>query len=88
LRYRTKATGRGWPSTGSGAIFKGAVGTVMSISPPQRIAESLTGVFLASFVGISVPVVGAGITLSRGVSPKVTILGPRSSSASVLPRPR
>jgi hypothetical protein len=33
---------------GSGAIFKGAVGTVMSISPPERIAESLTGVFLAA----------------------------------------
>jgi MFS family permease len=60
---------------GSGAIFKGAVGTVMSISPPERIAESLTGVFLAAYVGISLPVVGAGITLSRGVTPKDTILG-------------
>lgn len=61
--------------TGSGAIFKGAVGTVMSISPPERIAESLTGVFLAAYVGISLPVVGAGITLARHVTPKVTILG-------------
>ncbi|HET7048518.1 MAG TPA: MFS transporter [Solirubrobacteraceae bacterium] len=60
---------------GSGAIFKGAVGTVMSISPPERVAESLTGVFLASYVGISLPVVGAGITLARHVSPKVTLLG-------------
>jgi len=60
---------------GSGAIFKGAVGTVMSISPPERIAESLTGVFLAAYIGISLPVVGAGITLARHVTPKVTILG-------------
>jgi MFS family permease len=60
---------------GSGAIFKGAVGTVMSIAPPGRIAESLTGVFLCAYVGISLPVVGAGIALTRGVSPKVTILG-------------
>jgi dipeptide/tripeptide permease len=60
---------------GSGAIFKGAVGTVMSVSPPERIAESLTGVFLAAYVGISLPVVGAGITLARHVTPKVTILG-------------
>jgi hypothetical protein len=60
---------------GSGAIFKGAVGTVMSISPPERIAESLTGVFLAAYVGISLPVVGAGIMLARHVTPKVTILG-------------
>ena len=60
---------------GSGAIFKGAVGTVMSISPPERIAESLTGVFLSAYVGISLPVVGAGIALARHVTPKVTILG-------------
>ena len=60
---------------GSGAIFKGAVGTVMSISPREQIAESLTGVFLACYVGISLPVVGAGITLARHVTPKVTILG-------------
>jgi hypothetical protein len=59
---------------GSGAIFKGAVATVMSISAPERIAESLTGVFLAAYVGISLPVVGAGITLARHVTPKVTIL--------------
>ncbi len=47
----------------------------MSISPPERIAESLTGVFLAAYVGISLPVVGAGVTLTRGVTPKDTILG-------------
>ena len=60
---------------GTGAIFKGAVGTVMSISAPDRIAESLTGVFLAAYVGISLPVVGAGVTLARHVTPKITILG-------------
>ena len=60
---------------GGGTIFRGAVGTVMRIAPPDRIAESLAGLFLATFVGISLPVVGAGITLSRHVSPKVTILG-------------
>src|SRR6476660_3878937 len=48
---------------GGGAIFKGAVGTVMRIAPPDRIAESLAGVFLATFIGISLPVVGAGFTL-------------------------
>jgi hypothetical protein len=60
---------------GGGTIFRGAVGTVMSIAPPDRIAESLAGMFLAGFVGLSLPVVGAGITLSRHVTPKVTILG-------------
>jgi MFS family permease len=60
---------------GGGAIFKGAVGTVMRIAPPDRIAESVAGVFLATFIGISLPVVGAGFTLSRHVSPKDTLLG-------------
>jgi hypothetical protein len=60
---------------GGGTIFRGAVGTVMSIAPPDRIAESLAGMFLATFVGLSLPAVGVGITLSRHVSPKDTILG-------------
>src|SRR4051812_11048235 len=67
-------TGGALIGAGSGAIFKGAVGTVMNIAPPGRIAESLTGVFLCAYVGISLPVVGAGIALTRGVSPKVTLL--------------
>jgi predicted MFS family arabinose efflux permease len=60
---------------GGGTIFRGAVGTVMSIAPPDRIAESLAGMFVATFVGLSLPAVGVGITLSRHVSPKDTILG-------------
>ena len=60
---------------GGGTIFRGAVGAVMSIAPPDRIAESLAGMFLATFVGLSLPAVGVGITLSRHVSPKDTILG-------------
>jgi Major Facilitator Superfamily len=60
---------------GGGTIFRGALGTVISIAPPDRIAESLAGMFVAAFVGLSLPVVGVGITLSRHVSPKDTILG-------------
>jgi hypothetical protein len=60
---------------GGGTIFRGAVGTVMSIAPPDRIAESLGGMFVAAFVGLSLPVVGVGIALSSHVSPKDTILG-------------
>ena len=59
---------------GAGVIFRGAIGTVMSIAPADRKAESLAGMFVATFVGISLPVVGAGITLSRHVSPKGTLL--------------
>src|SRR4029077_9414063 len=54
---------------GGGTIFRGAVGTVMSIAPPDRIAESLAGMFVATFVGLSLPGVGGGIAVSRHGSP-------------------
>jgi hypothetical protein len=60
---------------GGGAIFKGAVGTVIRISRPESNAEALAGVFLAGFVGLSLPIVGAGVALVSGVSPRVTLLG-------------
>jgi MFS family permease len=59
---------------GGGAIFKGAVETVVRISPPESRAEALAGVYLAGFVGLSLPIVGAGVSLADGVSPRVTIL--------------
>lgn len=60
---------------GGGAIFKGAVGTVIRIARSESRAEALSGVFLAGFVGLSLPIVGAGVALAGGVSPRVTILG-------------
>lgn len=59
---------------GGGAIFKAAVGTVVRISRPESRAEALTGVYLAGFVGLSLPIVGTGVALAEGVSPRVTIL--------------
>jgi MFS family permease len=60
---------------GGGAIFKGAVGTVIRISPPESRAEALAGTYLAAFVGLSLPIIGAGVALAAGVSPRVTLLG-------------
>lgn len=60
---------------GGGAIFKGAVGTVISLSPPETRAGALSGTFLAAFVGLSLPIVGAGVALASGVSPRVTLFG-------------
>lgn len=60
---------------GGGAIFKGAVGTVIRIARPESRAEALAGLFLSGFVGLSLPIVGAGVALAGGVSPRVTILG-------------
>ena len=59
---------------GAGALFKGAVGSVIEISPVATRAEALAALFLAGYVGLSFPVVGAGIALQY-VSAKVTLLG-------------
>jgi MFS family permease len=59
---------------GGGAVFRGAVATVIRISRPESRAEALAGTYLAAFVGLSVPIVGAGVALAEGVSPRVTLL--------------
>ncbi|HWI75365.1 MAG TPA: MFS transporter [Baekduia sp.] len=59
---------------GGGTVFKGTVGTVISITPPATRAEALAGLFLAGYVGLSLPVVGAGIAL-QFASARDTLLG-------------
>jgi hypothetical protein len=48
---------------------------VIRISPPDRRAEIVAAAYVASFIGLSVPIVGAGIALTEGVSPRMTLLG-------------
>jgi MFS family permease len=59
---------------GAGAVFKGAVGTVIEISPADTRAEALAGLFLAGYLGLSVPALGAGVALQY-VSARDTLLG-------------
>lgn len=59
---------------GAGAVFKGSVGSVIAITEPHGRAEALAGVFLAGYVGLSLPVVGAGIAL-QATNAKNTLLG-------------
>jgi MFS family permease len=59
---------------GGGAVFKGALGTVIAISSPETRAETIAGLFLAAYLGLSVPAVGAGIALTLTTS-RVTLLG-------------
>jgi len=66
--------GGAFSGAGSGAVFKGAVGTVVQVSPPETRAEALAGLFLAGYLGLSVPVVGAGVALQE-LSPKTTLTG-------------
>ena len=68
---------------GAGAIFKGSLGTVMMIADPEHRAESLAGLLLAGYLGLSVPAIGLGVAL-RQISPKVTLLGFSIAVAAVL----
>ena len=47
--------------SGVGALFKGAVSTVLGIAPPGARGETLAGLFLAAYLGLAVPVVALGV---------------------------
>lgn len=59
---------------GAGTVFKGTVGAVVEISPAETRAEALAGLFLAGYLGLSVPAVGAGIALQE-LSARTTLTG-------------
>ena len=59
---------------GAGATFRGLVATVISITPPASRSEGLAGLFLGSYVGVAIPVVGLGIA-TLWVSMQVSVLG-------------
>ncbi|WP_346386313.1 MFS transporter [Nocardioides sp.] len=52
---------------GAGLLFKAAVGAVASMAAPAKRGEALAGLFLISYLGLSLPAVGIGI-LTRYVS--------------------
>src|ERR1700678_2631736 len=60
---------------GSGAVFKGTTGIVLDTSAPENRLHMTADLLIALFVGLSVPVVGAGIALNQGVSSSNTVLG-------------
>jgi MFS family permease len=60
---------------GSGAVFKGTTGLVLAASPPQSRIAMTSALVIALYVGLSVPVIGAGIALDLGASSPNTVLG-------------
>ncbi len=46
---------------GAGMLFKAAVGAVATMAAPAKRGEALAGLFLISYVGLSLPAVGIGI---------------------------
>lgn len=60
---------------GSGAVFKGTTALVLDAAPPEARLAMTSALLIALFVGLSVPVIGAGIALDQGASPPDTVLG-------------
>jgi hypothetical protein len=60
---------------GAGLVFKGTTGIVLeAAAAEERVAMTSTLIITALF-GLSIPVVGAGVALSQGVSAASTVLG-------------
>jgi hypothetical protein len=60
---------------GAGAVFKGTTGLVLDGTAPENRVAMTAELLIALFVGLSVPVIGAGVALDRGASAPNTVLG-------------
>ena len=60
---------------GSGAVFKGTTGLVLAASPPESRIAMTSALVIALYIGLSVPVIGAGVALDLGASSPNTVLG-------------
>jgi len=60
---------------GAGAVFKGTTGLVLDATPPENRLAATSNLLIALFVGLSIPVIGAGVALDRGSTPADTVLG-------------
>lgn len=60
---------------GAGAVFKGTTGLVLEATPPENRVEMTSDLLISLFVGLSIPVIGAGIAIEGGASPADTVLG-------------
>lgn len=57
---------------GAGVLFKAALGTVVALAVPDKRSEALAGLFLISYLGLTLPAVAIGVaTLSL---PAVTVM--------------
>jgi MFS family permease len=59
---------------GAGAVFKGTTGLVLEASAPEDRLSMTSALLIALYVGLSIPVVGAGIALNQGASVPNTVL--------------
>jgi len=60
---------------GAGAVFKGTTGLVLEATAPENRLAMTSQLLIALFVGLSIPVIGAGVALDQGASAPDTVLG-------------
>ena len=60
---------------GVGAVFKGTTGIVLEAAAPENRVVMTSKLLIALYVGLSIPVVGAGVALDQGASIPNTVLG-------------
>ena len=60
---------------GAGLVFKGTTGIVLEAAAPEERVAMTSTLIITALVGLSIPVVGAGVALSQGVSAANTVLG-------------
>ena len=60
---------------GVGAVFKGTTGIVLQGAAPENRLAMTSALLVVLYVGLSIPVVGAGIALDQGASIPNTVLG-------------
>ena len=56
-------------------MFKGTTGIVLEAAAPEDRLAMTSALLVVLYVGLSIPVVGAGITLDQGASIPNTVLG-------------
>jgi hypothetical protein len=61
--------------TAAGGVFKGTTGLVLEATPPDHRVAITSNLLIARFIGVSIPVIGAGVALDRGASSADTVLG-------------
>jgi hypothetical protein len=60
---------------GAGALFKWTTGLVLAAAAPEDRLAMTSQLPIALFVGLSIPVIGAGVALTEGASAPDTVLG-------------
>jgi MFS family permease len=60
---------------GVGAVFKGTTGIVLEAAAPEDRLTLTSRLLVVLYVGLSIPVVGAGVALHQGASIPNTVLG-------------